>query len=120
VKVNNQPDFNDLAPYYNRIGLIRETARQIEKDLMLQDNSISINGDMESAYFEIFCKTKVIVGEMLDNDYKKLLSLMYRVDVSENRFNMAFKESVGKVAASLTELIIERELKKVLIRNYFR
>ena len=70
---------------------------------------------------ELFDQLKVYIEDLLSTDSEKLMSLLYQIDLSEKELsknvpNLQF-ETVPEI---VTHKILERELKKVLIRTYFK
>ena len=61
------------------------------------------------------------INHLIQKDFEKLVSILYRVDVNENKLKTLLKASAGTDAAVLiADLIIEREWQKVKIRNTFK
>jgi hypothetical protein len=61
------------------------------------------------------------INLLIQSDFQKLLSILYRVDVSESKLKHLLKENQGFDAANIiTELIIERQLQKIRSRNEYR
>jgi len=60
------------------------------------------------------------ISELLDNDYEKLISILYRIDVDEDKLNELFgSKSRESIPGRLADLIIERQLQKINIRNMY-
>lgn len=61
------------------------------------------------------------VNELIKKDFQKLVSILYRLDVSEPKLRYMLKmhseEDAGKIIATL---IVERELQKIKTRQEFR
>lgn len=119
----NLPDLKNLSiePYRNREAVIRQVAAQIEKDFDQFGLEVNFSGEIKNAYEELFSQLNEHLSKLLDRDYHRLILLLYQIDVSENqiiRTELNFPD-VPK-SELLAELIILRELKKVLIRNYFK
>jgi hypothetical protein len=61
------------------------------------------------------------ICHMLFHDYQKLLNLLYRIDVSEKKFQEAFQEGSSKlVSGKISRMIIEREFEKAIYREKYR
>ena len=61
------------------------------------------------------------INFLLDHDFEKLLWILYRIDVSEEKAKMALSESSGRTPAqALAELIIDRQIEKVKARARLR
>lgn len=119
----NLPDFKNLSiePYRDRAEIIRQVAAQIEKDFDQFGMEVQFSGDINYAYDELFSQLKEHLIYLLDRDYHRLVLLLYQIDVSEKQIiNTELKYPDVPKADLLSELIILRELKKVLIRNYFK
>jgi hypothetical protein len=58
---------------------------------------------------------------LLWEDTRKLQQLLYRIDISEKRAMEALRGEPGRTPPQmLTELIIKRELQKVVIRRMYK
>ena len=58
------------------------------------------------------------INFLIQSDFQKLVSILYRVDVSEPKLKHLLKENPGYDAANIiTELIIERQLQKIKSRK---
>ena len=61
------------------------------------------------------------INFLIQSDFQKLASILYRVDVSESKLKNLLKENQGFDAASIiTVLVIERELQKIRSRQEYR
>lgn len=119
----NLPDFKNLSiePYRDREEIIRQVAAQIEKDFEQFGMEVQFSGEINYAYDELFYQLKEHLIYLLDRDYHRLVLLLYQIDVSEKQIiNTELKYPDVPKSDLLAELIILRELKKVLIRNYFK
>jgi len=58
---------------------------------------------------------------LLDNNFEKLLNIMYRIDIGEDRFREALSNQRSKdISYELAELVVERELQKVRSRKKYQ
>lgn len=111
---------SDLSFYYNRVDIISETANQIIKDFCIYEMEIKFLGNAPNAYQELFMQIHPFISKMLDNNYQKLLQILYRIDVNEKHISDAVQIHSGvELSKIITDLIIKRELQKVVIRNYY-
>lgn len=115
------PNLNELQPYYNRKDLIEKVVNQIQKDFeWFSFNIIFSNNPNISPYQELFQQILPLVDEMLNEDYPKLLSILYRIDIDEEFINRKLKEiSNADTDEVITDLIIKRELQKVIIKEIY-
>jgi hypothetical protein len=111
-------DFKDLSPFYKRIDIIEKTAAQVQKDFGAFDYPISFSGDIETAYEELFTQVLAHISYMWEKQQNTLWNILYQIDLDENKVLSTFHHS-EKPIDSLTQMILERELKKVVFRAYF-
>ena len=58
------------------------------------------------------------VNELIEHDFGKLLSILYRIDVSEQKLKQLLRSNSDKdAAATITGLIIERQMEKIKSRR---
>ena len=75
----------------------------------------------ENISFEVLKeKLSSHINHLIQTDFQKLVSVLYRIDVSEKKLKILLKENgdseAGKIIA---ELIIERQLEKIKSRQQF-
>ena len=97
------------------------TAEQVRKDFAMFGMDVQFSGNVNFAYKELFEQLKGYIDKLFNDDFEKLMSLLYQIDLSEkelakNDSDVQF-ETVPEI---ITHKILERELKKVLIRTYFK
>ena len=77
--------------------------------------------DLTSAEKEdIINKLSVYINTLLLHDFDKLISVLYRIDVSETKLKLLLKNNPGKDASLIiaTELL-NRQLEKIKTRRFF-
>ena len=61
------------------------------------------------------------INYLIEHDFQKLVSILYRVDVNEPKLKNLLKENPGEDAGLIiADLIIERQLQKIKSRQEFR
>src|SRR6266487_2154453 len=60
------------------------------------------------------------INYLITNDFNKLLSVLYKVDVSEKLLKMSLQEHPQDAAIVIAEMIIERQLQKIRTREQFK
>jgi|SRR5436190_21840569 hypothetical protein len=61
------------------------------------------------------------INELINNDFQKLVSVLYRMDVSESKLKQLLNENPGTNAAFIiTDLMIERQEQKIISRQQFK
>ena len=67
---------------------------------------------------ELKRKLTLHINHLINHDFEKLVSLLYRIDVNENKIRQALKQKEGENAAGLiADLMIERQLQKIESRK---
>ncbi len=113
-------EFN-IELYKGRAEFIRQTAGQIIKDFGLFGLEITFSGNTDLAYQELYHQLDSIIAHLIENDFGRLYSLLYQIDVTERSIQTKKREYPHLTDSEiLAELVIHRELTKVLTRNYFK
>ena len=61
------------------------------------------------------------INHLINNDFQKLVSILYRMDVSETKLKQLLNENPGTNAAIIIiDLMIERQEQKIISRQQFR
>ncbi|MDB5222566.1 MAG: hypothetical protein JWN83_1233 [Chitinophagaceae bacterium] len=69
---------------------------------------------------ELQQKLIVFINELIQTDFKKLVAILYKIDVDEHKLRSILRENSGKDAADIIAvLIIEREMQKIQTRKQF-
>lgn len=66
-------------------------------------------------------KLAVYINELIDKDFNKLVNLLYRIDISEQKLKIALQNEDKTISSGKTiaQLIIERQLQKLEFRKKF-
>ena len=96
--------------------LVGQTCRQFERDFGL----VPV-GEPPNSYQRLREKIADAIGNLLTADPKRLVYLMYRLDVNEGKFNQALELATREsVIEQLAELVLERVKQKVYWRNRYK
>lgn len=61
------------------------------------------------------------INDLFENDFQKLISILYRMDIDENKLRSLLSENQGTDAGILiAQLMIEREVQKIKTREQYR
>lgn len=89
--------------------------RELQKIVSLQFQLSTQETDSYEALRRLLSK---YLQELMDRDFHRLLLLLYRVDVSEQRLRQLLKENPEKDAVGLiADLVLERQLEKIKTRR---
>ena len=114
-------NFTDLSKYINRLDLIKETADQIIKDFDMFGIEIKFSGNAYNAYEELFDQIEPHIMELIHSNQSKFMGILYRIDLSDEQIKKAVSSNSSEpFSAIATDLIIKRELQKVVIRNHYK
>jgi len=72
-------------------------------------------------FSEIRSRLTILISNLLDSDIQGLLSLLYRIDVSEQKVkNILATANQGEMAKKIAVLIIERQIQKIITRIKYK
>ncbi len=92
----------------------------MEKPLhLLTTENIFLITDELSLKDKLLFDTLVLqINDLINNDFERLVSLLYRIDVSEKKLTTLLQENkTGNTAELIANLIIERQLQKIISRR---
>lgn len=75
-----------------------------------------------TSYEELENKLASYLDHLVVNDFNKLISILYRIDIVQEKAMTALAENAEKESAgqTLARLIIDRQLEKVISRRKYR
>ena len=75
----------------------------------------------ENISFEIMKeKLSVYINNLIETDFEKLVSILYRIDVNEIKLKKLLLENNGEDASKIiADLIIERQMQKIKSRQQY-
>jgi len=93
----------------------------INKDLNVADEDMALVPQKDLDQHLLREKLTAVIRHLMDTNFEKLCQAMYRMDVSEKKFDMVFTEnSKEEIPEKLADLVIERELQKVHTRMLYK
>ncbi len=116
-QVNN----NNVSSHLDRSDIVQETAEQIMKDFGMFGVEITFSGDTNRAYDELHQQLISQITLLIERNYDLLLSVLYQVDITEREIARAELELPHyNNIEIIAHQVIVRDLKKVLLRRYFK
>ena len=113
-------NLTDISQYFNRLDLVKATAAQIIKDFDMFGLEIKFSGNAYNAYEELFEQIEPHIKKLIDSNHSKFMGILYRIDVSDEQVKKAINDNSSEAFSEIvTDLIIKRELQKVVIRNHY-
>ena len=98
--------------------LLNETATQLEKDFLTLGIDFNITKPVKN-YTQLFSFTADLVNSLNEQDPKRIINLLYRIYLSEEKAQAEMEISTLTFSELLAELIVKRELQKVIVENYY-
>jgi len=91
-----------------------ELVQQVNKELAIE---LPVKISLE----ELHAKLAVYVNDLILHRFEQLISLLYRIDVSESKIKSFLSRQTNENAGNIiATLIIERQLEKIRSRQQFR
>lgn len=92
----------------------KELVQQLNKEL-------AIELPEKISFEEMQTKLALHINHLIQHHFEQLVSLLYRIDVSEAKIkSMLQQQSHEDAAEIIAALIIERQVEKIKTRNLFR
>lgn len=95
-----------------------ETIKELVQQL--QNFKLHLAGQVHS-YQQLQYELAARLNYLITNDFSLLISILYRLDISEKKLKQFLSEAKEITAADIiAELIIERQLQKIASRKAFK
>ena len=112
---------SNVSGLLNQAEIVQETAEQIMKDFGMFGVEITFSGDTNNAYNELHQQLIDQISLLLERNYELLLSVLYQVDITDREIAKATRELPHyNQVEIIAHQVIVRDLKKVLLRRYFK
>ncbi|SHI52527.1 hypothetical protein SAMN05444280_10340 [Tangfeifania diversioriginum] len=112
---------DNVSQFLDRAEIVKETASQVMKDFGMFGVEITFSGDVENAYEELHRQLSDQITGLIQYNYDKLLSVLYQVDITDREIARAEQELPHYSHIEIiAHQVIVRDLKKVLLRRYFK
>jgi hypothetical protein len=93
---------------------------ELEKNFELE-NSFEVERAEDISLNEIKKRLESVIRNLLDKDLERLLSILYLIDVSQDKTDEIFSiDSKDDIAPLLAEAVIQRQLEKLETRMKYR
>ena len=97
--------------------VVEATAEQVVKDFAMLQVDLQFSGNAETAYEELYEQLEPVIRHFIERDFEKLQNVLYRIDISEEKVKAAlFGIQHESTSELLTQIILKRELEKVVFR----
>lgn len=109
----------DILRYERSIDLLQEVVAQLNKDFQLNGFEVTFSGKGETAYQELTVELVPLIEYLLEKQPERFWNLLYCIDLNESKVKKALFGTDSDSIQQLTDLILKRELQKVVIRRHY-
>ena len=88
--------------------------------IRLLNNELPVEIAGQRSYAEIHAQLSEYINKLIKGDFEKLVSYLYRIDVSEQKLKSLLQQNPNENAGdTIATLIIERQQQKIKTRQQF-
>ncbi|MFN8354374.1 MAG: hypothetical protein U0Y10_08010 [Spirosomataceae bacterium] len=113
----NELNTESLQNYLNTPELLRDLLEQLVKDFKMANLTLSLDLSMAYSFDQLQAKVEETLRQQATTP-RSVQAVLYRVDLSEGQLKKRLNSDAKMT--QLAELIIKRELQKVVIRHWYR
>ncbi len=97
---------------------LQSSTELIIRDFRLEPEALTVR-DGEASYSALIERLVKVVDHLISTDFNKLLNILYRIDVSEEKLKDALSNNTENTSEIIAQMIFERELQKVETRKKY-
>ncbi len=91
-----------------------------EELIRLLNNELPVEIAGQKSYAEIHTQLSAYINTLIKNDFDKLITYLYRIDVNEQKLKSLLQQNPSEDAGNIIAiLIIERQQQKIKTREQF-
>lgn len=88
--------------------------------IRLLNNELAIDFAEKMSYPDIHARLAGYINQLIKNDFDKLITYLYRIDVNEQKLKILLQQNPQENAGNIiAALIIERQQQKIKTRELF-
>ena len=89
--------------------------------IRLLNNELPVEIAEQNSYVEIHTQLSAYINTLIKNDFDKLITYLYRIDVNEQKLKSLLQQKPDEDAGNIiATLIIERQQQKIATRQQFK
>lgn len=112
---------NPLMLLQEHAALVKATVAQIEKDFLQNGLELRLSESDIVTVEQLRTKLDEAFEWLLERDEQRLLQLLYRIDLGEEKLQHAMRNNQDQsLHALLSDLVLRREAQKVVIRHLYQ
>lgn len=111
----------DISTTLSNVDLFQLFKQQLIRDFDLVGLQLLNDKNIQANYEHLLVKLTHIVEDISTKNHSKLMELLYRIDISELQLKKELKTHAEKsMEAVIADLIIKRELQKVVLKQLYK
>ena len=107
--------FEDLIKEANKLNLYKKLVFQLNKDFQRANIDLDFHEDVLPSSLKLILNETIY--KLIQEKFSEFLSLLYIIDVPENKVKELDGDDAVKLSEQVTFLILRREWQKVWFRN---
>lgn len=113
-------NLKDLNPYKSQVNWIQRTVNQLNKDFNPFVDPIELEFGEDAPFEQLVDFLRPSIAYLINHRFEDLCAILYRIDLGEDVVRSELLNPSEDADLVITRLIVERELKKVVLRQYFQ
>jgi hypothetical protein len=108
-----------MSLYREDPKFLKLTLDQVVKDLQPSEDELVLLNREAPDWQNLYDWVDRLVLKWIESDFQRLMNALYRIDISEKKLKTKLSASETDSSELIAEMILNRELKKVVIRSEF-
>ncbi len=115
--MKNLINFDELVQLANHTGLYKKLIRQLNKDFLYANIDLGFDEDILPSSLKLILHETIY--KLIQEKFADYLSLLYIIDVSEEKIKQLDGSDILKLSEQVTFLILKREWQKVWFKHQY-
>ncbi len=115
--MKNLINFDELVQLANHNGLYKKLIQQLNKDFLYANIDLGFDEDILPSSLKLILHETIY--KLIQEKFADYLSLLYIIDVSEEKIKQLDGSDILKLSEQVTFLILKREWQKVWFRSKY-
>lgn len=115
--MKNLINFDELVQCANHNGLYKKLIQQLNKDFLYANIDLDLDEDILPSSLKLILHETIY--KLIQEKFADYLSLLYIIDVSEEKIKQLDGSDILKLSEQVTFLILKREWQKVWFRSKY-
>ncbi len=115
--MKNLINFDELVQHANYNGLYKKLIQQLNKDFLYANIDLDFDEDILPSSLKLILHETIY--KLIQEKFADYLSLLYIIDVSEEKIKQLDGSDILKLSEQVTFLILKREWQKVWFKHQY-